>query len=106
MSGIRCSPKLRRDVMAGAEPEWLLKHPRRSYVRAAILGTVEWRDRAKIKVVYADAQSRGLVVDHIIPFNHPDVCGLHVHENMQAITWAANASKGNKWNPHQLEFDL
>ncbi len=106
MSGIRCNPKLRRDVMDGKEPAWLLAHPRRSYVRAAILANVDWRDRAKIKAIYADAKARGLVVDHEIPLCHPYVCGLHVHANLRAVPWAVNASRGNKWTPDQLEFEL
>lgn len=38
------------------------------------------------------------VVDHIIPLNHPTVCGLHYHENMRVIPESINCSKRNKWD--------
>ena len=34
-------------------------------------------------------------VDHIIPLNHPEVCGLHVPWNLQVITWEENQEKGS-----------
>ena len=37
------------------------------------------------------------VVDHVVPLTHAEVCGLHAPWNMQVITFAANAAKGNKW---------
>ena len=37
-------------------------------------------------------------VDHIVPFTHPDVCGLHVIANLQLLKAADNAAKGNKFN--------
>lgn len=36
-------------------------------------------------------------VDHIIPLNHPEVCGLHVPWNLQTIPVADNQRKGNRW---------
>lgn len=37
-------------------------------------------------------------VDHIIPLNHPDVCGLHVPWNMQVIPKCLNLKKTNKFD--------
>ena len=47
---------------------------------------------------YDLAKRRGLEVDHIIPLQHPKVCGLHVPENLQMLTRSANAKKSNKFD--------
>ena len=37
-------------------------------------------------------------VDHIVPLQHPMVCGLHVEHNLQVIPRSANRTKSNKWS--------
>ena len=56
-----------------------------------------WADHAKIEAIYAEAASKGLHVDHIIPLQNPLVSGLHVHNNLQLLTKAENSSKSNKF---------
>lgn len=38
-------------------------------------------------------------VDHIVPLNSENVCGLHYSCNLQIMEWKANISKGNRWWP-------
>ena len=51
--------------------------------------------REDVEAVYAEA-AKSEHVDHIVPVNHPLVCGLHVPENLQVLPAKANLSKGNK----------
>lgn len=37
-------------------------------------------------------------VDHIIPLNAPNVCGLHCEFNLQLLTKEANIKKSNYYN--------
>lgn len=45
------------------------------------------------------ARGRGWEIDHVIPINHPKVCGLHVPQNVQLLLREANSSKANHWEP-------
>lgn len=106
------SRQLRARVLDEDEPLWLVKHPRRSYLVALYKATPPWVTRQSIQKIQQEAKwfsrLRGVehVMDHIVPLNHPLVCGLNVPWNIQLITRAQNAAKSNIWCPDQLNFEF
>lgn len=106
------APDAKRKIMAGEEPAWLTKHPRASYVRSGYLSVPPWVDREEMKWIHlckcAWSKVRGIefVLDHIVPLNHPNVCGLTVPWNLRLVPRAINAFKGSKWNENQFEMNL
>jgi hypothetical protein len=78
----------RRAAKLKATPKWL---------------TTSQLDEIKAMYVLADelTKSTGIPhqVDHIVPLQGSNVCGLHVPWNLQVIAASKNASKGNKFDP-------
>ena len=61
-----------------------------------------WACPKAVAKLYAHARALTLAtgipheVDHILPLSSPDVCGLHVAENLRVIPAVENRSKGNR----------
>lgn len=60
--------------------------------------TPKWADLGVIKEIYRTCPE-GYHVDHVIPLQHPLVCGLHCEFNLQHLSAHENLSKGNKYEP-------
>jgi 5-methylcytosine-specific restriction endonuclease McrA len=62
-----------------------------------------WTDWDAISGIYEECAKRTTiteiehVVDHIVPLNGKDVCGLHVWWNLRVITETLNCRKSNRW---------
>lgn len=103
-------PNARRALLRGQVPAWIGNSPRKRYITQVVLSSPPWLDRhemfmlhrwAKVMTVFTGVQH---VMDHVIPLNHPAVCGLTVPWNLRVIAARPNMSKGNKWCPDQLEL--
>lgn len=70
------------------------KSIRKRSVRQAKLKIETWNDIAEFK----KTRPKGHQLDHIIPLNHPDVCGLHNTWNFQWLTPEENVSKSNQFD--------
>lgn len=99
-------------IMAGTIAPWLSRHPRKSYIIQAILSCPPWVDRKALYVLRDEARRLTAVtgvehtLDHIVPLNHPRVCGLTVPWNLVVMPRGPNLSKGNTWCPEQMELEL
>lgn len=67
-----------------------------------------WADLYAIRAIYEECarvtESTGIKhhVDHIVPIRGKNVCGLHVHYNLQILEARANISKGNRLIPELI----
>ena len=69
-----------------------------AYRAAKLQATPPWitpDDNEIMELVYAEAAHRKLHVDHIVPFQGENVCGLHVYWNTQLLSKSVNSAKGN-----------
>jgi hypothetical protein len=64
--------------------------------------TPVWANLDKIKEIYRNREE-GYHVDHVIPLQHPLVCGLHCEFNLQYLPASENLSKSNKFDINKQE---
>lgn len=91
--------------------EWAKRYPKKAaahfkkYMDSKDVRTPKWASLKKIAAWYDLAQTKreelGILihVDHIIPLQGKNVCGLHVHNNLQILTGSQNGAKGNSFDP-------
>lgn len=101
------------EKMRAMSASWAKSNPEKAaalaaqYRAAKLQATPAWADKFLISEAYDLAARRTQMrsggvkwhVDHIVPLNHPLVCGLHVERNMQVIPATANCRKGNRHWP-------
>lgn len=109
--------KKRRDLYI-ENPEYFNNKNKKSYIKnkhdgrytrktakrrsMKLKATPEWSESDKIKLVYKKAKELSellgcdMEVDHYIPLNNPNVCGLHVWSNLQILEKEPNRQKSNK----------
>lgn len=62
-----------------------------------------WYDKAEVSAIYRTSAAMSVGcdkyhVDHLVPLQHPNVCGLHCADNLQIIAAEENMKKGNKFH--------
>lgn len=69
---------------------------------AKLQATPCWVDQNKIKKIFLN-RPIGMHVDHIIPLQSKNICGLEVPWNLQYLTPEENEAKANSFTPY-IEF--
>ena len=62
--------------------------------------TPVWFEKEKVALVYKKAKEWGFEVDHVIPLQGKNVCGLHCWSNLQLLNKSLNRSKSNREYPN------
>jgi hypothetical protein len=81
----------------------LYRHANRKRQLIKKNATPKWANLEKIKEIYKEARRLEFLdnisrhVDHIIPLQGDNICGLHVENNLQILTSFENLSKSNKF---------
>jgi hypothetical protein len=55
-----------------------------------------WYEAEKVNLIYQKAKEWGFHVDHVIPLQGKNVCGLHCWANLQLLDKHLNSKKRNK----------
>lgn len=104
------SVAMRARIASGDAPGWMRRHIRANYIKAAYLAIPPWLSRVTLDEMddLREYVSRvtGIrhVLAHVVPLNHPRVCGLTVPWNITIVPFSVNANSGNDWNEDQLEL--
>ena len=84
-----------RDRLSAQQLRWQAENRDKTAKEARKRATPPWVDMVAIRSIYRE-RPIGMTVDHIVPLNGRDVCGLHVPWNLQYLTRSENCSKGNR----------
>lgn len=101
---------MKREILAGQAPRWILNNARARYIMSVVLSAPPWVDRDELKRLQARARCVSELsgvehhIAHIVPLNHPNVCGLTVPWNLEIKPARANLAASNHFLPGQLSL--
>lgn len=93
--------RVRQEVIAGKVPRWITNRGRARYIAQVIISCPSWADRDALKAIQARARCLSAMtgiehhVAHIIPLNHPRMCGLTVPWNLEIKHAIINLMESN-----------
>lgn len=96
-----CRHGSRKRLLVGDTPGWVARSPRRSYIEQVLRSLPPWQSLAELKVLQDRARCMSALtgvehhVAHIVPLNHPRVCGLTVPWNLEIKTAKVNMAESN-----------
>jgi len=100
----------RQKLLRGESVPWIERSKRKNYIRQCVLSFPPWVSRIELQALWYQCRIKEkqegvpYTLDHIVPLNHPYVCGLTVPWNLRIIERLPNCSKGNKWHPDQMRL--
>lgn len=103
-------PQTKTKLLRGEHVHWVANNARASYIRQCVLSFPPWVSRTALRAIWDECRRLEQLhgepyhVAHIIPLNHPYVCGLTVPWNLVPKPRRANLAEGNRWSPDQLEL--
>lgn len=98
----------RERLVRGDVPHWIANSRRHRYISMVVLSAPPWVDRAALREIQETARrlsrETGVPheVGHIVPLNHPRVCGLTVPWNLEVMPAKRNAAMTNHFLPDQI----
>lgn len=99
-----------KEIHKVSQKRWKVENPEKVNYMTSLRrakrkkATPEWADLDRIKHTYAHCNwlnkifNLNLHVDHIIPLSGKNVCGLHVHTNLQILPAEENMKKSNSFS--------
>jgi hypothetical protein len=85
--------------------EWRIKNPNKRRIesakyRSAKLNAIPpWFEKDKVELIYQKAMEWNMTVDHVVPLQGENVCGLHCWDNLQLLDISLNSAKSNREYP-------
>jgi hypothetical protein len=90
------------DMLDDPDEIWFVRESRKR--KALQRATPVWADRAAIRLIYEKCAllnrrypGTGFVVHHVIPISHPQVCGLHVADNLKIVSRLMKKKLGRRF---------
>jgi hypothetical protein len=103
---------MRQRIIAGHVPKWISNRPRNRYIGQVVVSMPSWTCRAELRLIYAWAKTMTMFtgtqhhVSHIVPLNHPYVCGLTVPANLTIKPAKRNMAESNHRWPDMWDQQL